>query len=205
MSGSTPTPNQQVVPRPRSSAGRAGSLIQWDRDTMTDTTDTTDTTTKELPKAYRPADFEGAIYERWLAADVFAPDGAGSQADPDAEPFTIIQPPPEYHRVAASRSRPADRGRGPDDPARPDARSADALPAGPRSCLDRRPVRPRPDHRRGRRNPPIPGPRAVPRADVAVHQRDPRGHARPAAAGRWIVRLVTSQVHDGRFLEPRRP
>ena len=61
---------------------------------MTDTTETTDTTTKELPKAYRPADFEGAIYERWLAADVFAPDGAGSQADPDAEPFTIIQPPP---------------------------------------------------------------------------------------------------------------
>jgi valyl-tRNA synthetase len=57
-------------------------------------TETTDTTTKDLPKAYRPADFEGAIYERWLAADVFAPDGAGSQADPEAEPFTIIQPPP---------------------------------------------------------------------------------------------------------------
>ncbi len=57
-------------------------------------TETTDTTTKGLPKAYRPADFEGAIYERWLAADVFAPDGAGSRADPDAEPFTIIQPPP---------------------------------------------------------------------------------------------------------------
>jgi valyl-tRNA synthetase len=48
----------------------------------------------DLPKAYRPADFESAIYERWLAADVFAPDGAGSTADPDAEPFTIIQPPP---------------------------------------------------------------------------------------------------------------
>ena len=61
---------------------------------MTDTTDTTKTTRKELPKAYRPADFEEAIYERWLAADVFAPDGAGSHADPDAEPFTIIQPPP---------------------------------------------------------------------------------------------------------------
>ena len=61
---------------------------------MTDTTDTTKTTTKELPKAYRPADFEAAIYERWLAADVFAPDGAGSNADPDAEPFVVIQPPP---------------------------------------------------------------------------------------------------------------
>ena len=42
---------------------------------MTDTTDTI----RELPKAYRPADFEDAIYERWLAEDVFAPDGAGSR------------------------------------------------------------------------------------------------------------------------------
>ena len=50
--------------------------------------------TTDLPKAYRPSDFEAAIYERWLAADVFAPDGAGSTADPEAEPFTIIQPPP---------------------------------------------------------------------------------------------------------------
>ena len=51
-------------------------------------------TERELAKAYRPADFEAAIYERWLAADVFAPDGAGSTAEHDAEPFTIIQPPP---------------------------------------------------------------------------------------------------------------
>ena len=42
----------------------------------------------DLPKAYTPRDVEGAIYERWLAADVFAPDGAGSTADPEAEPFT---------------------------------------------------------------------------------------------------------------------
>jgi valyl-tRNA synthetase len=47
-----------------------------------------------LPKAYTPHDVEGAIYERWLAADVFAPDGAGSTADPALPPFTIIQPPP---------------------------------------------------------------------------------------------------------------
>ncbi len=56
---------------------------------MTDTT-----TAPALPKAWQPADHEAAIYERWLAADVFAPDGAGSRAAPDAEPFTIIQPPP---------------------------------------------------------------------------------------------------------------
>ncbi len=48
----------------------------------------------DLPRAYTPRDVEGAIYERWLAADVFAPDGAGSTADPDLPPFTIIQPPP---------------------------------------------------------------------------------------------------------------
>ncbi len=47
-----------------------------------------------LPKAYRPAEVEGPIYERWLAADVFAPDGAGSTADPALPPFVIIQPPP---------------------------------------------------------------------------------------------------------------
>jgi valyl-tRNA synthetase len=49
---------------------------------------------RELPKAYVPADFEAEVYERWLAADVFSPDGAGSTADPDREPFVIIQPPP---------------------------------------------------------------------------------------------------------------
>jgi valyl-tRNA synthetase len=48
----------------------------------------------ELAKTYVPSDVENAIYEGWLAADVFAPDGAGSTADPDLPPFTIIQPPP---------------------------------------------------------------------------------------------------------------
>ena len=47
-----------------------------------------------LAKAYRPAEFEGPVYERWLAADVFAPDGAGSRADAGKPPFVIIQPPP---------------------------------------------------------------------------------------------------------------
>jgi valyl-tRNA synthetase len=58
--------------------------------TMTETT----ATGTELPKTYRPNEVEGAVYERWLAADVFAPDGAGSRARVDAEPFTITQPPP---------------------------------------------------------------------------------------------------------------
>ncbi|HJW21450.1 MAG TPA: valine--tRNA ligase, partial [Candidatus Limnocylindrales bacterium] len=50
--------------------------------------------TRELPKAYVPADFEAGIYERWLAADVFAPDGAGTRSDASRRPFVIIQPPP---------------------------------------------------------------------------------------------------------------
>jgi valyl-tRNA synthetase len=73
---------------------------------MTDdsTTTTTGTTGPDQPdeparpaglaKAYRPAEVEGPTYDRWLAADVFAPDGAGATAAPDAEPFTLIQPPP---------------------------------------------------------------------------------------------------------------
>jgi len=47
-----------------------------------------------MSRAYRPSEIEPLIYERWLAADVFAPDGAGSRARPGAAPFTIIQPPP---------------------------------------------------------------------------------------------------------------
>ncbi len=50
--------------------------------------------TGTLAKAYAPAAFERGIYERWLAADVFAPDGGGSTADWSKPPFVIIQPPP---------------------------------------------------------------------------------------------------------------
>jgi valyl-tRNA synthetase len=47
-----------------------------------------------MPPVYRPQEVESEIYRRWLEADVFAPDGAGSRPQPDREPFTIIQPPP---------------------------------------------------------------------------------------------------------------
>jgi valyl-tRNA synthetase len=50
--------------------------------------------TDTLAKAYAPAEFEHVIYERWTAADVFAPDGHGSRADWSKPAFTIIQPPP---------------------------------------------------------------------------------------------------------------
>jgi valyl-tRNA synthetase len=61
-----------------------------------------------MPKVYRPADVEPAVYERWLAADVFAPDGAGSRARMTAEPFVITMPPPNVtgalHLGHAARS-----------------------------------------------------------------------------------------------------
>jgi leucyl-tRNA synthetase len=82
MSDPTRLPNQQVVPRPVRPLDERAFVSRGHR-SMTD-----------LPKAYTPHDVEGAIYERWLAADVFAPDGAGSTADPSLPPFTIIQPPP---------------------------------------------------------------------------------------------------------------
>jgi valyl-tRNA synthetase len=61
---------------------------------MTEPTMTTPLDRTALPKAYVPSEVEGRIYERWLGADVFPPDGAGSTADPSLPPFTIIQPPP---------------------------------------------------------------------------------------------------------------
>jgi valyl-tRNA synthetase len=50
--------------------------------------------TAEMPKAYKPGDVEHDIFERWVAADVFNPEGKGSRADWSKEPFVIIQPPP---------------------------------------------------------------------------------------------------------------
>src|SRR5262245_41412779 len=54
----------------------------------------TEAAREQLAKAYVPAEFEHPVYERWLEADVFAPDGRGSTADPELPPFVIIQPPP---------------------------------------------------------------------------------------------------------------
>ena len=50
--------------------------------------------TTEMPKAYKPGEVEHGIFERWVAADVFNPEGKGSRADWSKEPFVIIQPPP---------------------------------------------------------------------------------------------------------------
>jgi len=61
---------------------------------MTDQRPITDDSAAEMAKTYRPADIEPRVQARWLAADVFAPDGVGSRADQAKQPFVIIQPPP---------------------------------------------------------------------------------------------------------------
>jgi valyl-tRNA synthetase len=48
----------------------------------------------ELAKAYRPGDIEPGVFQAWLDADVFNPDGKGSRADWSKQPFVVIQPPP---------------------------------------------------------------------------------------------------------------
>ncbi len=47
-----------------------------------------------MAPAYQPNDVEPAIYQRWLDADVFGPEGAGTRADWSKPPFVITQPPP---------------------------------------------------------------------------------------------------------------
>ncbi|HVU73148.1 MAG TPA: valine--tRNA ligase [Mycobacteriales bacterium] len=44
----------------------------------------------DLPSQYAPASVEGPLYERWVEAGLFRPEVAG----PDAEPYTIVIPPP---------------------------------------------------------------------------------------------------------------
>ena len=156
-----------------------------------------------LPKAYTPRDVEGAIYERWLAADVFAPDGAGSTAT-RAAALHDHPAAAERHRLPAPGPRPADRGGGPDDPPRPDARSRGAFPArpGPRSIaaqfvLDGILAK---EGRAGRRSVVT----AISSA-CALRRRDARGHARAAAPRRRVRRLGPSALHDGRRLGQGRP
>ena len=79
-----------------------------------------------------------AIYERWLEADVFAPDGKGNRADWSRKPFVITQPPPNITGALHIGHALTFDARGRDDPARADAGLSDVVGArrGPR--FDRR-------------------------------------------------------------------
>ncbi|MEJ7697572.1 MAG: hypothetical protein WKF78_13385 [Candidatus Limnocylindrales bacterium] len=108
--------------------------------------------TRPTPTAYTPRDVEGAIYERWLAADVFAPDGAGSTRGPGPAAVHDRPAAAEHHRLAPPGPRPD---------ARPSRTCWSATPGcaatptlflpGLDHAVDRRPVRARRDHRQGGR------------------------------------------------------
>ncbi|HUR16542.1 MAG TPA: class I tRNA ligase family protein, partial [Candidatus Limnocylindrales bacterium] len=50
--------------------------------------------TTDMEPVYKPQEVEPRVYQRWLDADVFAPDGKGSRADWSRRPFVVTQPPP---------------------------------------------------------------------------------------------------------------
>ena len=136
--------------RPLDDRGRFVSRgFRWPRTTRP----TTEPATRRWPPAYRAAEVEPEIYERWLAADVFAPDGSGQSRADDSEAAVRHHPAAaQRDRRAAHRPRPDRVGRGRDDPSRADAGPPDAVAARRRPRVDRRPGRARPDHRRGGRD-----------------------------------------------------
>ena len=149
MSGEAPGAEPAGGTTTRSSAGRAGrSILEARRATRRRTA-----TTTELPKAYAPARRRGRDLRALAGRGRLRARRRRLARRPGLPPFTIIQPPPNVtgslHLGHAQRTA----RRGPDDPPRPDARPPDALPARPRPRLDRRPVRPRQDPRRGGREP----------------------------------------------------
>jgi valyl-tRNA synthetase len=92
MIGGRAKPNQQVVPRP---VRPLGERVVYLERPMTETGKTDERGgQEELAKAYRSVEVEGAVYQAWLDADVFNPDGQGSRADWSKQPFVVIQPPP---------------------------------------------------------------------------------------------------------------
>ena len=78
---------------------------------MTDTrrATTKPTSATDLPKAYRPADFEGRDLRALAGRRRVRARRAGSRADDSQPPFTLIQPPPNItgslHIGHAQRTR----------------------------------------------------------------------------------------------------
>ena len=188
MSGSVPVAEPAGGTTTRSSAGRAGHVIPRSRRCRT------------YPKAYTPRDVEGAIYERWLAADVFAPDGAGSTADPSLPPFTIIQPPPNVtgslHLGHAQRTAVEDlmirhaRMRG---------QRALFLPGLDHASIAAQFVLDGILAREGESRQTLGRERYLERM-ARIRGHDARRDARPAAPGRGLGRLGPAALHDGRRL-----
>ena len=161
-------------------------------------------TQPELARAYVPAEFEHDIYERWLAADVFAPDGAGSTADPSLPPFVIIQPPPNVtgslHLGHAQRTTVEDlmvRH------ARMVGHPALFLPGLDHASIAAQFVLDGILAKEGESRASLGRERYLERMRD-VRRRDPRGDPHPAAAARRQLRLGPPALHDGRGSAPRR-
>ena len=153
-----------------------------------------------MAKAYQPAEVEPAVYARWLAADVFAPDGAGSRARHTAEPFVVIMPPPNVtgalHLGHAARSATEDlmvRR------ARMQQRPTLWLPGVDHASIAAQWVLRRVLADEGT-TPEELGPGALPGAHVALHGRDAPGHHGPAAPPGHLGRLGPRALHHGRAL-----
>ena len=159
--------------------------------------------TETLAKAYVPADFEHAIYERWLAADVFAPDGAGSTADWALEPFVIIQPPPNVtgslHVGHAQRTTVEDLMT---RHARMQGRPTLFLPGLDHASIAAQYVLDGILAREGESRATLGRERYLARMR-RVHRGDQVGHPDPAATRRGQLRLGPPAVHDGRHVGAR--
>ncbi len=143
----------------------------------------------QMPKTYQPAEVEPAVYARWLAADVFAPDGAGSRARHTEAPFVVIMPPPNVtgalHLGHAARSATEDlmvRR------ARMQRRPTLWLPGVDHASIAAQWVLRRVLADEGT-TPEELGPRAIPGANVALHGGDATGHHGSATAPGHLRRL----------------
>jgi valyl-tRNA synthetase len=94
MTGDRAEPNQQVVPRPVRPLDERVVFMEREMADGANAKTSGPGEEAELAKAYRPGEVERGIFQRWLDADVFNPDGKGSRADWSKQPFVVIQPPP---------------------------------------------------------------------------------------------------------------
>ena len=70
-----------------------------------------ETMSKELAKTYDPHGIEDRLYQKWLDKKYFH-----AEVDESKKPFTIVIPPPEYHRTAAYGARAGQYHAGYSDP-----------------------------------------------------------------------------------------
>ena len=150
-----------------------------------------------IEKTYQPAEVEGRIYQAWEAAQAFR---AGRPERKDAQPYTIVIPPPNVtgslHMGHALNNTLQDilcrfeRMRGRDvlwQPGTDHAGIATQMVVE-RQLMERQENVSRRDI----------GPREIPRKGLGVEGRVRRHDPEPAQAARRLMRLVARALHHGR-------